>query len=202
MLDVGCGTGSVSRLIRDHCRAEVIGIEPSEERAAVARNRGLTVHTSAFPTDKVPAEGSFDVVLFADVLEHLVDPGAALAAAAGYLKPTGAVLVSVPNVAHWTVRRDIIRGNFEYRPCGIMDATHLRWFTHDSVRRLFTSAGYVIESHRMSTGYTLEEYLLTRPWRWLGGRTRNRIIRKMVALWPRGFGCQHVIRAVRSGRST
>ncbi|WP_390637537.1 class I SAM-dependent methyltransferase [Limnoglobus roseus] len=194
VLDVGCGTGSVSCLVRDHCHAEVVGIEPSLERAEVAKHRGLTVYHSFFPCNEVPANGNFDVVLFADVLEHMVEPGLVLLGASAFLRPGGSIVVSIPNVAHWSVRWNLLWGRFDYRPSGIMDATHLRWFTYKSVRLLMAAAGYEINAHKMSTNYELEDYRGV-PWRWLGVRTRNRIIRLLVRVWPKLFGCQHVIKA-------
>lgn len=193
VLDVGCGTGSVSLQVRHGCRATVVGVEPSPERAAVAAARGLTVHTSPFPTDAVPADGSFDGVLFADVLEHLIDPAAALQAARGYLRPGGWVVASVPNVAHWTVRWDLLRGRFRYQPYGIMDATHLRWFTREGIYQLFAAAGYRVEHYAPSAG--LYSYAQRRPWRWAGEQARERYIPRLARWWPTLFAFQHIVRA-------
>lgn len=195
VLDVGCGTGSVTRRIRERCRAEVIGIEPSPERAQAAIASGLVVHQDGFPSTLLPPDGTFDVVLFADVLEHLVDPGGALAAARAYLRPGGYIVASIPNVAHWTVRVELLRGRFDYYKWGIMDATHLRWFTETSARRLFYAAGFDVEFYSASAGTELEDYTTYGPWRWLSPKTRVRVIVPLAKRWPRLFGCQHIIRA-------
>jgi methionine biosynthesis protein MetW len=193
VLDVGCGTGSVSVLVRDRQKAEIVGVEPSPERAELARSRGLTVHTSLFPAPDVPADGSFDVVLFADVLEHLVDPGAALLAARRYLRPGGWVVASLPNVAHWTVRWDLLWGKFRYQPYGMMDATHLRWFTREGLDQLLAAAGFEVEHYAGAAG--LYEYLRRWPWRWARTRGNAWLAPKLIRLWPTMFAYQHVVRA-------
>ena len=83
----------------------------------------------------------FDLILFADVLEHVADPIAVLRRLLGYLAEDGHVVVSLPNVAAWTVRLGLLAGRFDYRPSGILDDSHLRFFTRDSARRLLEGAG-------------------------------------------------------------
>jgi 2-polyprenyl-3-methyl-5-hydroxy-6-metoxy-1,4-benzoquinol methylase len=87
------------------------------------------------------AAGSFDLVVLADVLEHLADPAAGLARAAGWCRPGGAVLVSVPNVAHWQARLTLLRGRWPQTDSGTFDAGHLRWFTRDALAALLAGAG-------------------------------------------------------------
>lgn len=195
ILDVGCGTGSVSLFLKRAGGSELVGLEPSSERAEKARSRGLNVLHGAFPTDLLPPNHDFDTVVFADVLEHLPDPAAALRSAKDYLKPNGVILASLPNVAHWSVRWNLVRGRWDYEPCGIMDATHLRWFTKRSLHRLFETSGYHIQSYTVSAGTDLPVYHSAWPWRWFKQRTRDRVIRRGVRWFPRLFGCQHVVRA-------
>jgi methionine biosynthesis protein MetW len=195
VLDVGCGTGSVSCLVRDRCRAQVVGLEPNVARAEEARRRGLQVIAAPFAPEVTIPLGKFDVVMFADVLEHLVDPVPALERAGNLLRPGGRVVASIPNVAHWTVRWDLLWGRFDYQPCGIMDATHLRWFTRKGIDRLFAGAGFSIESHRMSANVYLPEYGKRAPWRWMPHRVRSRLICCGVHCFPLLFGCQHVVAA-------
>jgi len=199
VLDVGCGVGDFSATVRDRLGAEVTGIEPDAARAAEARRRGLTVSERVL--DEVLADqaermaGQFDVVLYMDVLEHLADPGAELRAARRALAPGGAVIASIPNVAHWSVRTELLRGRFDYARYGIMDATHLRWFTARTVRTLFESAGLRVVEHRYSAGIHFDCYRRW-PWRWLPGRVRRPLIVQGVRLRPHLFGAQHVVRAV------
>ena len=195
VLDVGCGTGSVSKILVENCRADVVGIEPDPARAARASSLGLRVHVGYLTPDLIRMVGPFDIVLFADVLEHIPDPYSMLIAARGALRPGGSLLVSVPNVAHWTVRVDIMRGRFTYKPSGIMDATHLRWFTADSLKSLVTSAGYTVKSYRAAAGTILEDNIFRRPSSWFPGRPTSLFLRFASRRWPNLFGCQHVLKA-------
>jgi len=196
VLDVGCGTGSVSRIIEDTRGAQIIGIEPNSSRAAVARSRGLEVHEEPFTPSILQRLEPFNVVMFADVLEHVVDPSDLLKLSDRALLPGGRVIASVPNVAHWSVRVDLLRGRFDYQPFGIRDATHLRWFTEKTIRLLFESSGLRIISLQHTAGVTLPEYEARRPWRWIPRQRRNSLIRTLARRLPLLFGCQHIIHAV------
>jgi SAM-dependent methyltransferase len=194
-LDVGCGTGSVSRIIADTRNTKIIGIEPDSCRAAAARARGLEVYQELFTPAIVRRLEPFDVIVFADVLEHVADPGNFLQLAHRALRPGGRVIASVPNVAHWSVRVDLLRGRFDYQPTGIRDATHLRWFTGETVRSLFESNGLRVISLQHTAGVALPDYETRRPWRWMSRDLRDPIIRALARRLPLLFGCQHVIHA-------
>lgn len=196
VLDVGCGNGRFSEMIREHRHAEVVGLEPHPERARAAAARGLEVIEGVFAEDVVQGLEPFDVVVFADVLEHLEDPASALRTASGLLAAGGAVIASVPNVAHWTIRVNLLRGRFDYQPIGLMDATHLRWFTQAGLERLFSSSGYHITDWNASAGTWLPDYEWRLPWRWMPPRRRAALVRRLSRRWPTVFGCQHVVRAV------
>ena len=195
VLDVGCGTGSVSRRIADIRNAKIIGIEPNSYRAAAARARGLEVYQESFTSALVERLEPFDVVLFADVLEHVADPGSFLQLARSALLPGGSVVASVPNVAHWTVRLDLLCGRFEYQPAGIRDATHLRWFTADTVKSLFETNGLRVISLQHTAGVGLPDYAIRRPWCWISRDRRDAIVRALARRLPLLFGCQHIIHA-------
>jgi len=195
VLDVGCGTGSVSRIIADTRNARIIGIEPDSHRAAAARACGLEVYQELFTPSIVQRLEPFDVILFADVLEHVADPSSFLQFAHRALLPGGRVVASVPNVAHWTVRLDLVRGRFDYQPTGIRDATHLRWFTADTVRSLFETNGLRVISLQHTAGVALPDYTSRRPWRWMSRDRREAIVRALARRLPLLFGCQHIIHA-------
>jgi SAM-dependent methyltransferase len=198
VLDVGCGTGAVSVRIREVAGATVLGVEPSPERAAAARARGIETIEALFPSESIPTTRPFDAIVFTDVLEHLPDPAVALSAARELLTPAGLLIASVPNVAHWSVRFDLLFGRFDYKPYGIMDATHLRWFTAKSLRRLFESAGFTVTWQSMAPGVWLPDYRHRRPWKWIPRRLRDRGVRLACKLLPRLFGAQHIIVASRA----
>ena len=195
VLDVGCGTGAVSRVIADTRNAKIIGIEPDSHRAAAARACGLEVYQELFTPSIVQRLEPFDVILFADVLEHVADPSSFLQFARPALLPSGRVVASVPNVAHWTVRLDLVRGRFDYQPTGIRDATHLRWFTADTVRSLFETNGLRVISLQHTAGVALPDYINRRPWCWISRDRRDSIVRSLARRLPLLFGCQHIIHA-------
>src|SRR5258708_34767405 len=128
-----------------------MGIEPDSCRAAAARARGLEVHEQLFTAAILQELKPFDVIVFADVLEHVADSSSFLQLAHRALLPAGRVIASVPNVAHWSVRVDLLRGRFDYQPTGIRDATHLRWFTAETVRLLFQSTRLRVLTLRHTT---------------------------------------------------
>jgi 2-polyprenyl-3-methyl-5-hydroxy-6-metoxy-1,4-benzoquinol methylase len=144
VLECGCSNGFLSHLITAHGGPCVVGIErdaaaAEEARRSCERVVELDLNAAGWP-EQVGA--TFDLVMFGDVLEHLVDPVQALQRAASLLNPGGRVLVSLPNVAHWTVRGKLLLGRFDYQAVGVLDATHLRFFTKKSARALLRQAGY------------------------------------------------------------
>jgi methionine biosynthesis protein MetW len=195
VLEVGCGTGSLSRIVADTCAAEVVGIEPDSRRAERATARGLEVHVGYLSLELIHKIGLFDVVLLADVLEHVPNPQAILLLSRQTLRVGGTVVVSVPNVAHWSVRVDLVRGRFQYQPGFIMDATHLRWFTLDTLRALLVSSGFKVTSAQATAGLILPANVHRRPWRWLPPSYREYLLRFGCRRWPMLFGCQHVLKA-------
>ncbi len=195
VLDVGCGSGSVSCIIRDKTGATIVGLEPSESRAEVAASRGIKVVQDHLSPQVLDRLGQFDVVLFADVLEHLSDPELALATIRSCLAPNGLLVASVPNVAHWSVRWNLLFGKFEYEPSGIMDATHLRWFTKATFHRLLASAGFEVCQSKYTPGVFLSVYSKTWPWRYLTAYYRGRIVKLAMRWLPNLFGCQVVVQA-------
>ncbi len=153
VLEIGCGSGTISAHLQQFKHCDVVAVEPDPTMYAETRAQGIDV----LPLDiedpgtfaELTVRAPFEAIIFADVLEHLRDPGAVLLAARAWLSPGGAVLVSVPNVAHWTIRLRLLLGQFDYTDGFLMDRTHLRFFTQSSARQLFATTGYFIESERV-----------------------------------------------------
>ncbi len=135
VLDLGCATGATSAGLD----AYVVGVEIEPEYAAEAAVRLDEVHIADVATFE--PTGTFDVLLAADILEHLVDPWTALRRYAGHLEAGATAIISLPNVGHWSTYAHLARGRWPRRPEGIFDATHLRWFTLADARELALGAG-------------------------------------------------------------
>jgi SAM-dependent methyltransferase len=151
VLDVGCATGYLAaELARRGCT--VIGVEAdagaAEEARAVCTEVvvGDLEASATHAAVRAAVGDGVDVVLCADVLEHLRDPWTVLAWLGTLLRPDGPsrAIVSVPNVAHWTARRELLRGRFPYADFGLFDRTHLRFFTRASARELAHRAGFAV----------------------------------------------------------
>ena len=145
VLDVGCATGYVAALLKQQ-GCVVTGFEYDPAAAAEAvRHCEVIVGDIQSEADRARIPQGFDFVLIGDVLEHLVDPWTVLADMRRLLAPDGRVVISVPNVAAWPVRFSLLGGRFEYADFGLLDKTHLRWFTKATAEELARSAGYEIE---------------------------------------------------------
>jgi len=146
VLDVGCSRGRTARLLRQAGVTRVVGIEPDAGDAGDAAKHCDRV--LAVPLEDVREEfpGQFDAVLFGDVLQHLVDPAAALARVRPWLSPRGVVVASVPNFGHWAVVGDLLEGRFDSVPYSILSGTQMRHFTRQTLEDLFEASGYRVAS--------------------------------------------------------
>lgn len=146
VLDVGCGTGrAATPLLRAGC--SVVGVEYDKERASAAEDAGLEVVVSDLEHDdglEPLADRQFDIVLCLDVLEHLRDPAPVLRRASRLLKPTGVVIISIPNMTHGAVRVAMLEGRIERTDEGLLDRTHLYLYDRKAVEDLCRSAGVEI----------------------------------------------------------
>jgi SAM-dependent methyltransferase len=142
LLDVGCGTGRLGASLKALGIPRVVGVELNPRAAEQARAALDEVVLADVERDELPFEdASFDCIVYGDVLEHLVDPSRVLVALNERLAPEGEVVLSIPNVAHLWVRLSLLLGRFEYAGRGILDRTHVRFFTERSLRALLADAG-------------------------------------------------------------
>lgn len=145
VLDVGCGSGYLGEIFKKN-GCWVAGIESDCNRARQAQ--GLLdgfVKADIESLEKLDyPEGFFDCIVLADVLEHLRRPDAALILFRRYLNDNGYLVVSIPNVARLDVRLKFLCGKFDYDNGGILDKTHLRFFTEKTARKLLEGCGYSI----------------------------------------------------------
>ncbi len=152
VLDVGCGRGQMGRVLHEQWSGIVTGIEinPEFARDCVGYNQ-VIIGSAEDETLLYQIKDQFDIIICADVLEHLRDPEIPLRAFHRMLAPGGHLLVSVPNVAQFRIRLMLLRGRWDYTPEGIMDSTHLRWFTLSSLYALVTQCGW----HATDFAYTV-----------------------------------------------
>ena len=145
-LDVGCGGGALGGALKAAGAAYVAGVEYDAAAAARARERlDVVVEGSVLDAELPFAAGEFDVVVFADVLEHLPDPDAALRRCLPLLAGGGRVVVSVPNMRFWLMLWRLAADRWEYADHGIRDRTHLRIFTRRSLLAMLEGHGLVVE---------------------------------------------------------
>ena len=146
VLDVGTSSGHVAKIMAEFgCQVTGIGVDPDAARQAeVFCEKVLVGDVESLDFSGELREGSFDVIVFGDVLEHLKDPLRAIMRLKPLLGPEGYVVASIPNVAHGSVRLALLQGKFRYQPLGLLDGTHLRFFTRESVEQLFEEAGFSI----------------------------------------------------------
>jgi len=153
VVDFGCATGYLANLLtQEGCR--VTGVEINPEAAKVAEaycDKVIVADLDYTDITELLAHETYDVAVFGDVLEHLRDPWRVLRTAQKILNPDGYIVASIPNIAHGAIRLALLEGRFEYRQLGILDNTHLRFFTRQSLYKLFEDTGFFIDSIAYTT---------------------------------------------------
>ncbi len=151
VLELGPASGYMSEILRGR-GCTVVGVELDAEMAAQAERfceRVIVGDLDALDLDAELGEDRFDVIVAADVLEHLRDPLKLLRELRAFLNPGGFFVVSLPNIAHASVRLALLEGRFDYQGLGLLDRTHLHFFTHKSIAQLFDEAELaLVEIHR------------------------------------------------------
>lgn len=155
VLDVGCGSGVHGAELKRIHRHRVVGVDLSAVSIEKAKTRLAEAHVADVTQPEFyPFFGNrkFDVIVFSDILEHLYDPYDVLTRHFELLREGGKVLISLPNVAIWNVRLELLIGRFEYQETGTLDRTHIRFFTRRTFRRFTDEAGLVIHHRRITPG--------------------------------------------------
>lgn len=147
ILDVGCHFGGFGAALRRADPSRVLwAVEADADAATSARASYDRVIEGSYPDALAGIPTRFDCIIFNDVLEHMADPWRALRAAGEHLSTEGSVVASIPNVRHIKVVANLVlRGDWSYTDMGILDRTHLRFFTARTIRSLFSECGFVIE---------------------------------------------------------
>lgn len=197
VLDVGAGEGALGAQLKAR-GCKVVCLEVDEGRAVKAREKGLEVVVRSIEAAGIEDLGKFDVVVCADVLEHLLDPAGALLKLKGALEGNGKVLASIPNVAFYGVRLRLLVGRFDYTDTGILDRTHLRFFTRVTARRLLEEAGLKVtyEAITIAPPTSAVPGMVSRWERLLERRSTGLAVHKAFSVAPGFFASQFVLEAV------
>ena len=197
VLDVGTASGYLARRLSDRGH-QVTGIEKDPAAAAAARPYCREMLAEDIEqADLSRYAGRFDRVLLADVVEHLVEPGAALRKAAACLRPGGQLILCVPNIANLVIRLGLLAGHFTYRQKGILDHTHLRFFTLDSARQLVQESGLRL-ARVEPTPLPLPQIVPTTMQRWWLRRLYA-LLAWLARAWKTMFAYQFVLVAEKVG---
>ncbi|MBU0673198.1 MAG: glycosyltransferase [Proteobacteria bacterium] len=147
VLEIGCATGYMTRYLKTELNCRVYGLEIDPEAATLARPFCQEIVIGDIETldlTRIFTIRRFDVIVMADVLEHLKDAGKLLARLTRLLAPNGCIILSLPNGAHGSIGLEILDGRWQYRQQGLLDATHLHFFDKDSITILLDEAGFYI----------------------------------------------------------
>lgn len=150
ILEVGCASGQLgSRYKEFNASCNYIGIEMVPDVAKKAEShldRVITGNAEQLSNKRLAIQDeSLDCVVYGDVLEHLIDPWKMVEQHAALVKKGGYMVTCIPNIRHWSVINKLLHGKWEYREDGIMDKTHLRFFTLDSIYKMFEGAGFKVQ---------------------------------------------------------
>ena len=145
-LEFGCGCGAFSELVNKTLNAECWGVEIDDMSARIAsKNLHRVINKDAIESLTIIPDNYFDCIILNDVLEHLYDPFNLIVKLKTKLATSGVVVISIPNVRFWNNLRNLVwYGEWEYKEAGILDFTHLRFFTYKSLLKMFKRSGYEI----------------------------------------------------------
>jgi len=149
ILEIGCGAGNTGKILKLQGKAsEVVGVEKVSEIAEIAKAVLDKVVCGDVETAELSlSKDYFDYVIASDVLEHLYDPWSLIDKLRIYLRKGGYIIASLPNIRNWKILKGLVlKGQWEYSHDGVLDDTHLRFFTKKSMIRLFQSKGFVVTS--------------------------------------------------------
>jgi SAM-dependent methyltransferase len=160
VLDIGCGTGELGRVIKQTSGCEVVGVTYSEAEAELAA-RHLDQVLARDLNEFDPGElGEFQCVVCSHILEHLYQPERLLKLLRRNISSDGVLIVALPNVLHWRQRFAFLRGEFRYTEGGLMDATHYRFYDWTTAHALLTESGYTLIEREACGGFPLSRYML------------------------------------------
>jgi len=185
VLEIGCGTGATMRWLRTQRTVRyAVGIEVSPDAAQRARREFDHVAVLNAEASPLP-DGPFDLIILLDVLEHLVDPWRMVDRLSAVLNPGGSIIVSIPNVSHYSIIISLLRGQWNYTNQGLLDRTHLRFFTANGAMDLMSRGRLKVDAVARNSTIPLEGFIKSQRLRWY--------CKKLLP--SRFFTLQHLIRS-------
>ncbi len=156
ILDVGCSEGNFGKLLKEKRACTVWGVEPDVKSASIAMKNIDRVFNTIFDENIDLENAKIDCIVFNDVLEHIINPNRVIQICKKYLAKGGVIVSSIPNIRYYEIIRQILfEKDWRYTEAGILDKTHLRFFTSKSIIKLFENEGYKIITHEgINTSYT------------------------------------------------
>lgn len=161
VLDIGCFCGGSGKWLKERFPdVHLTGIETQSSAAEKARFIYDDVRTGMFEEiDTAPWQGQFDAIIAADVLEHMYNPWKVLQQLLPLLKPTGALYISLPNIRNLNIMAGLASGRWEYQKLGILDVTHIRFFTRAQAVEMLEQTGWQIDEFRVNVDPILMDHL-------------------------------------------
>lgn len=194
VLDVGCACGDLGVALRQHKSCTMHGLEYSQESVIIAQETGAyeqvrQVDLNVLSDNEYPEYArKFDWIIFGDVLEHVYDPQEVLRKMLGYLKPGGRFLISLPNLAHASIKAGLLLDDFTYTDVGLLDSTHIRFFTHKTIPAFLAKNLLKVESYEC-TAANLKGFQPEDPYPHLSIPAKQTIFQN-----PHSFVCQYVMK--------
>lgn len=183
VLEVGCATGFMGEYLVKEKKCDVVGVEYRKEEAEQASKRLSSVIYGDIENKdtliKLKGLEKFDVVFTSAIIEHLKDPWSALKYWKKFLKKNGSLIITTSNIAHWSIRLQLLVGKFNYQEYGILDNTHLHFFTTETFKKLVIDCRYTID------------YFSIDP---VGGGM-PKVSKFLSKIWPNLFAYQMLIKA-------
>lgn len=161
-LDVGCWTGNLGKALIKDKQCTIDGIDFRADVLSIAKKNGYRntylINLNAETLDLSEIQAKYDYIIFADVLEHLINPAVLLYEVKAFLHKSGRVVISLPNVAFILNRLFLLLGRWEYKEFGTLDKTHLRFYTPQSGSKMVSSAGFSVVENIPYTQFSILRY--------------------------------------------
>lgn len=193
VLDVGCACGDFGAALDKSQNIEIFGLEYDKAAIDIAKNTNAYKEVFQVDLDIFDQKEfdlfyeKFDYIVLSDVLEHLRNPLEVLKKLKKYLKPKGSFLLSIPNIAHASIKSNLLVNDFTYTPLGLLDETHLRFFTYQSIAQMLAKLGLQIDNNYFSFA-SLEGFQPHNPYPKLPFA-----VKKLISTDWHSYVCQYVM---------